>query len=201
MGAAARLAIYDAAMPETPQELYARSVDALRTPPVQDWDTWPFEGDVRPKALLPPGPERVRDGEGGVECRACATPDGDYLWNDARWRLKAFPPGGMPVVVLLEPRAHYDGPGELPDALARELGVMLGRVERAVSAVEGIGRVHIGRWGEGAAHMHWWFIGRPAGMTQMASSMAELWDEVLPPTPDAIWRENLARVAQTLAQE
>ena len=51
-----------------------------------------------------------------------------------------------------------------------------------------VGRVHIGRWGEGGAHLHWWFIARPAGLPQLASSMAEIWDEVLPPTPSEIWR-------------
>ena len=30
--------------------------------------------------------------------------------------------------------------------------------------------------------------------------MAELWDEVLPPTPAEIWQENLARVVQTLSR-
>ena len=44
------------------------------------------------------------------------------------------------------------------------MGVMLGRVERAVLSVGEIGKVHIGRWGEGAEHLHWWFIGRPAGL-------------------------------------
>ena len=49
---------------------------------------------------------------------------------------------------------------------------MLGRVERAVLAVGRIGRVHIGRWGEGAEHLHWWFIGRPEGFGQLRSSSA-----------------------------
>ena len=60
------------------------------------------------------------------------------------------------------------------------------------------GRVHIGRWGEGAAHLHWWFIARPAGLAQLASSMAEIWDEVLPPTPQDVWRENVALVAEAM---
>ena len=87
------------------------------------------------------------------------------------------------MIVLLEPRAHLAGPADLPAELAREQGVMLGRVERAVLSVGGIGQVHIGRWGEGAEHLHWWFIGRPEGQGQLRSSFAEIWDEVLPPTP------------------
>ena len=107
-------------------------------------------------------------------------------------------PTGLPVIVLVEPREHFAGPADLPEELAREMGVMLGRVERAVLAVGGIGKVHIGRWGEGAEHLHWWFIARPEGQAQMRSSFAEIWDEVLPPTPREIWEDNLARVVRAL---
>jgi diadenosine tetraphosphate (Ap4A) HIT family hydrolase len=187
-------------MPETPQELHTRSAGALRMPPLDEWDTWPFEGELRLKALAAPQPERVRDGEGGVDCSACAKPDAEYVWTDDTWRLMALPPTGLPVVMILEPRAHYDAPSDLPEELARELGVMLGRVERAVAAVDTVARVHIGRWGEGAEHMHWWFQGRPAGLTQLSSSFAAIWDDVLPPTPDAIWRENVDRVVAEMAR-
>ena len=153
---------------------------------------------MRARALAPPGPEPDRDGESADECSACAKPDHDYLWTDDCWRLMAAEPSGLPVVLMLEPRAHFDSPAELPDDLAQAQGIMLGRVERAVLAVGAIGRVHIGRWGEGAAHLHWWFIARPAGMPQLASSMAEIWDEVLPPTPEDVWRDNLARVAEAM---
>jgi diadenosine tetraphosphate (Ap4A) HIT family hydrolase len=185
-------------MPENAHEIHARAAGALRSPPVQDWPTWPFEGPVRPKALDAPGSEPERDGEDGVDCSACARPDADYLWTDENWRLWALPPSGLPIVLILEPRAHYDGPSTLPDDLAREQGVMLGRVERAVLSVGEIGRVHIGRWGEGGAHLHWWFIARPKGFPQLASSMAELWDEVLPPTPEDVWRGNAERVAEAM---
>jgi hypothetical protein len=93
---------------------------------------------------------------------------------------------------------HFAGPADLPDELAREQGVMLGLVERAVLSVGDIARVHIGRWGEGAEHLHWWFIGRPTGMGQLRSSFAEIWDSVLPPTPKEIWDDNLLRVVAYL---
>ncbi|MEA2287779.1 MAG: hypothetical protein QOJ21_3822 [Solirubrobacteraceae bacterium] len=185
-------------MPENAQDLYQRSVNALRTPPVADWDTWPFDDNIRPRTLEEPAAEPPRDGEGGVECEGCTKPDADYFWTDDRWRLMAFGPSGLPVVVVLEPRAHYDTPSELPDELAREMGVMLGRVERAVMTVDGIERVHISRYGEGAAHLHWWFMGRPTGMRQLASSFAGIWDDVLPPTPDDVWRDNIAQVAAAM---
>jgi diadenosine tetraphosphate (Ap4A) HIT family hydrolase len=185
-------------MPENAHEIHARARDALRDPPVEEWATWPFEGPVRARALAPPGPERERDGESADDCSACAKPDSDYLWTDDDWRLLAAEPSGLPIVLMLEPRAHFDSPADLPDDLARTQGIMLGRVERAVLSVGEIGRVHIGRWGEGAAHLHWWFIARPAGLPQLASSMAEIWDEVLPPTPEDVWRENVARVAAAM---
>jgi diadenosine tetraphosphate (Ap4A) HIT family hydrolase len=185
-------------VPENAREIHARAANALRTPAVEEWATWPFEGPVRPRALWEPGPEPQRNGEDGVDCAACAKPDSDYVWTDANWRLTAMEPSGLPIVLILEPRAHYDAPSDLPDDLAREQGVMLGRVERAVLSIGDIGRVHIGRWGEGAAHLHWWFIARPAGLPQLASSMAEIWDEVLPPTPEQVWRANVASVAEAM---
>jgi diadenosine tetraphosphate (Ap4A) HIT family hydrolase len=137
-------------------------------------------------------------GRGGVDCAACTKPDEDYLWTDERWRLTALEPSGLPVIVILEPRAHYAAPGDLPDDLAAECGVMLGRVERAVRSVGGIARVHVCRWGEGAEHLHWWFLGRPAALTQLMSSFAAIWDDVLPPTPQDVWQDNLARVVEHL---
>ena len=189
-------------MPETPEQLHARVAGALRTPPVHEWDSWPFEGKIRPKRLAALSPEPTIHGEGGVDCRACAKPDSDYLWTSERWRLTALDePHSLPVVVILEPRQHFAGPADLPEDLACEQGLMLGRVERAVLAVGGVARVHIGRWGEGAEHLHWWFLGRPAGFGQLRSSFAEIWDEVLPPTPADVWEANLALVVQALKRE
>src|SRR3954464_11359891 len=185
-------------MPETPDQLHARAAGALRTPPVDRWDSWPFEGGVRPRALRPPEPEPRITGQDGVDCPACTKPDTAYLWTNERWRLTALDPGGLPVIVLLEPREHFAGPADLPEDWARDQGSMLGRVERAVLSVGHIARVHIGRWGEGAEHLHWWFIARPAGFAQLRSSFAEIWDEVLPPTPRDVWEDNLARVVAAL---
>jgi diadenosine tetraphosphate (Ap4A) HIT family hydrolase len=183
---------------ESAHEIHRRSVDALRMPPVEEWDTFPFDGDIRPRALKAPEDEPALWGEGGVDCAACTKPDEDYLWTDERWRLTALEPGGLPVIVILEPRAHYAAPGDLPDDLAAECGVMLGRVERAVRSVGGIARVHVCRWGEGAEHLHWWFLGRPAALTQLRSSFAAIWDDVLPPTPQDVWQDNLAHVVEHL---
>jgi diadenosine tetraphosphate (Ap4A) HIT family hydrolase len=187
-------------MPETPEELFARVEDALRMPPVEEWETFPFDGELRPRPLQPPVErEEPRAGEGGLDCHACAAPDDEYAWTDERWRLLALGPTGLPVVLLLEPRAHFGEPGDLPDDLAAELGVMLARVERAVRAVEGVGRVHVCRWGDGSEHLHWWFMARPARLPQLIGSFAAVWDEILPPVSDEIWRGNIATVVEGLA--
>ena len=107
----------------------------------------------------------------------------------------------MPVVVLLETREHYADPGDLPVDLAREQGVMIARVERAVRSSGEIGRVHVCRWGDGAEHLHWWFMARPARVPQLIGSFAAIWDDILPPTPDDIWQANLDRVAEALRSD
>jgi diadenosine tetraphosphate (Ap4A) HIT family hydrolase len=187
-------------MAETPEQLYERARDALRIPPVQEWEAWPFEGDLRTRPLEPPLPsETPRRGAGGVDCWACEASDGEFLWTDAHWRLGAAPePTGLPVVVLLFPRNHFAEPGDLADNLAAELGVLMAKVERAVRSVGEIGRVHVCRWGDGSEHLHWWFIGRPARLPQLTTSLVAIWDDVLPPLPHDLWRENLAAVKAAL---
>ena len=184
-------------MPETPEQLWERAHRALRTPPVAEWDTWPFEGETTPRALEPPSAERPRHGAGGVDCGRCEEGDSGALWSDEHWIVRALPPSGLPIVVLLETRAHYDFP-DLPADVAAALGPMLLRVHHAVMAVGEIGRVQICRFGEGGEHCHVWFIARPARMPQLASSFAEIWDEVLPPIPEDVWRQNCERVRAAL---
>ena len=41
-------------MPETPEEFWERVHGALSTPPLEEWESWPFDGDVRPRRLAPP---------------------------------------------------------------------------------------------------------------------------------------------------
>jgi diadenosine tetraphosphate (Ap4A) HIT family hydrolase len=187
-------------VPETPEELYARAKDALRMPPVEEWETFPFDGDMRPRELLPPeAVERARHGEGGVDCGRCAATDDEYLWTNGHWRLWTFDePTGLPLIVLLESRAHYAEPGDLPDDLAAELGVLLCRIEREIRALGNIGRVHVCRWGDGGEHLHWWFLARPARVPQLIGSFAAVWDDVLPPVPEETWRADLQTLAAAL---
>ncbi len=185
-------------MPEHAHDPPRPLTAGLRTPPVEDWDSWPFVGAVTPKALRAPEPEPDRQGEGDRPCPACDKGDDEYIWSDERWRLMSLPPSGLPLVLILEPRAHVDGPRDLPDDLLAEMGLMLARVERAVLAVEGVERVHILRYGEGSAHLHWWFMARPTGVRQTASGFAMIWDDVLPPTPGDVHRASLATVVAAM---
>ena len=185
-------------MAETPQEFYARAKDALRMPPVEEWETFPFEGEIRPRALRPPAEdEKSRHGEGGIDCHACSKVADDLIWQDARWQLTAIGPTGLPLVLILEPKEHYDI-DTLRAELAAELGPLMQRIERAIRAAGDIGRVHIGRWGEGSEHLHWWFMARPARMRQLSDSFAAIWDDILPPVPEDVWRASVERVVAEL---
>jgi hypothetical protein len=103
------------------------------------------------------------------------------------------------MVLILESRSHLDL-GDLPNLLAAELGVMTVRLERAIRSLDGVARVHVNRWGDGSAHLHLWFLARPAGRLQLRGPFLSLWDEILPQISDAQWRENLALVAAWLAE-
>jgi hypothetical protein len=79
-----------------------------------------------------------------------------------------------------------------------EMGIMLARVERAVLAIDGVERVHILRYGEGSAHLHWWFMARETGLRQTASGFAMIWDDVLPPTPTDVHQANIATIVTAM---
>ena len=115
--------------------------------------------------------------------------------------MHALAPTGLPVVLLLESREHYAEPGDLTDELAAELGVLLARIERAVREIDGVGRAHVCRWGDGGEHLHWWFMARPARFPQLIGSFAAVWDEILPPVPEDVWKANLGVVVSALDRQ
>ena len=165
------------------------------------WPSFPFEGDFRVKQLDEPvAVEPSRKGEGSGECHSCNAPDDAYIWVSERWRVRAMDrPTGLPMVLILESRSHLDL-GDLPNLLAAELGVMTVRLERAVRSLDGVARVHVNRWGDGAEHLHLWFLARPYGRLQLRGTFLSLWDDILPAIPESQWRENLAMVAAWLAE-
>src|SRR6266511_902396 len=118
------------------------------------WPTFPFEGNLRVRKLDPPAAEEPpRQGERGESCAKCQATDADYIWIDERWRVRALgKPSGLPAVVVLETRHHYDM-GDLSNLLAAELGVLTVRLERAIRSISGVARVHVNRWGDGSEHL------------------------------------------------
>ncbi|HCT75324.1 MAG TPA: hypothetical protein DGT23_01760 [Micromonosporaceae bacterium] len=165
------------------------------------WPSFPFEGDFTVKSLEPAvETEPPRKGEEIADCTACNTSDDAYIWVNERWRVRALDkPTGLPMVLLLEPRSHLDM-GDLPNLLAAELGVMSVRLERAIRSLDDVARVHMYRWGDGAAHLHLWFMARPKGQLQLRGTFLPMWDDIMPSIPEAQWKESLAHVAAWLAE-
>jgi hypothetical protein len=54
--------------------------------------------------------------------------------------------------------------------------------------------------GDGSEHLHSWFLARPARIPQLLGSFAAIWDDILPPTPDDVWRANLNQVVEELSK-
>ncbi|HEU0240835.1 MAG TPA: hypothetical protein VFR11_16365 [Micromonosporaceae bacterium] len=103
------------------------------------------------------------------------------------------------MVLILESRSHLDL-GDLPNLLAAELGVMTVRLERAIRSLDEVAQVHVNRWGDGSAHLHLWFLGRPAGRLQLRGPFLAMWDEILEPVSEPEWRVNLAHIAAWLEE-
>jgi len=171
-------------------------------PAFVDWPAFPFEGEMRLKPLQEPvSTEPPRRGDRQEQCAACHTPDSAYIWSDERWRLKSPPaPSGLPVVVILEPRAHLDL-GDLSTMHAAELGVLTVRLERAIRSLESVAQVHVNRWGDGTAHLQQWFLARPHGFLQLRGPFMTMWDEILPPVEEHEWQMNLEYIAAWLADD
>jgi hypothetical protein len=104
----------------------------------------------------------------------------------------------LPLIAMLETRDHYATVADLPTELAAELGVQLARVDRALRSLDEIGNVHIGRYGDGSEHLHWWFFVRPARFAQLRTSLITVWDDVLPPIPLEIWQEDVEALRRAL---
>jgi diadenosine tetraphosphate (Ap4A) HIT family hydrolase len=193
-------------MPLDPSEFYAHALsaaDAERRLPLSRmtyWDIFPFERDgLQVAPLQPPQlPEPERPNSDPATCTECAHRD-EGVWRDEHWRLFCFAGVGTPLVLMLEPREHYDL-AELPDERAGELGVLTVHVARQIEALPHIARAHVMRIGDGGAHLHVWFVARPEGHGQLRGSLLTLWDDLLPEYPAEVAGADAAIVARALAQ-
>lgn len=187
-----------------PDEFYDHAVGVAdgerRLPPARmtGWEISPFEPDgLRVAPLRPPVlPEPARHGEDPSDCGACRKRD-EGIWFNDRWRLARIPRVGVPLVLMLYPRDHYDM-ADLPDDLAAELGLLSTRVVRHMQALPHISRAHFYRFGDGAAHLHLWFFARPAGQAQLFGSWLVVWDDLLPEYPADVAETDAAIVADAL---
>jgi hypothetical protein len=175
--------------------------ERLSPDPVLASPFFPFEGDIRVRPLDEPViPEPPRFGEpGGKPCSRCANPDKDVIWRDEQWTLSAPAPFGLPMVALLEPVEHVTL-DELPPELTATLGVMIQRVAAAIRRIDGVGRTHFSRWGDGGEHFHIWFLARPLGMMQMRGAMLAAWNNLLPNLPDDELEANIRTVVAALEE-
>jgi diadenosine tetraphosphate (Ap4A) HIT family hydrolase len=187
-----------------PDEFYDQAVAAadaegrLPLARMTGWEISPFEPDgLRVSPLRPPVlPEPARHGEDPADCSACRDKD-DGIWFNDRWRLARIPGVGVPLVLMLYPRAHHDM-ADLPDELAAELGLLSTRIVRHVQALPHISRAHVYRIGDGGAHLHVWFFARPEGQTQLYGSWLVVWDDLLPEYPAEVAEADAAVVADAL---
>jgi hypothetical protein len=197
-------------MAETADQVHARIAEVsgadgrLVAPPSNAWDNFPWEsvdGAVVPRVLPPPADEPVRAGEtAGGSCPSCdGVPPDNVVWEDESWRLKHFgAPSGLPVVLILEPKAHLDF-GQLDDELAAQHGRISNRLTRIIEGLDNIARCHVLRYGDGSMHAHTWFVGRTARLTGVIGSPVIEWDDVLPPGPAEVWRADLHTIGTKLA--
>ena len=175
-----------------PDEFYAHALSAaddehrLPLSRMTDWDISPFEPDgLRVTPLRAPVlPEPARQDETALECRSCRRRD-DGLWLDDHWRLTRLAKVGVPLVLMLHPRDHYDL-SDLPDERAADLGVLIAHIGRHVEAQPNVARAHVYRIGDGGAHLHVWFFARPVGQAQLYGSWMVVWDDLLPEYPEKL---------------
>jgi diadenosine tetraphosphate (Ap4A) HIT family hydrolase len=187
-----------------PDEFYDHALtaadDAGRLPLARmtGWEVSPFEqAGLRVAPLRPPVlPEPARHGEDPSACNSCRNKDKGIWFND-RWRLDRVDGVGVPLVLMLHPRDHYDI-ADLPDELAAELGVLTTHIVRHVEALPHIARAHVYRIGDGGAHLHVWFFARPEGQAQMLGSWLVVWDDLLPEYPADVSDADASDVADAL---
>ena len=161
------------------------------------WDIFPFELDgLRVKPLEPlADAEPPREGEDPSDC-FCQHPmpperAAKVAWRNERWLLVALDMK-LPVSFILRPVQHYD--------LAAEMGLLMVAITAAVESLPSVGRCHVGRYGDGGAHAHPFFFGRPARMLQLRGSCLLDWEENLPAVPEEVHRANAGHVGRRLVE-
>lgn len=198
------------AMPESPEEIHARIVAAagpggrLPMPPVAEWDDLPWEvvdGQLVAKSIGEPlAAEAPRKGAGGESCPTCAGDEEQVrVWESWNFHLaRPARPSGLPLVLWLQSNEHMDFT-EMGDDQAAELGKLTVWLTRIIERMPHIGRVHVNRWGDGEEHLRVWFVARPERLPHVCGTLAVEWDEMIPPTSEDVWLQDVATVVSKLA--
>jgi hypothetical protein len=191
-------------MAMSPDEFYEHALGAadsehrLSLSRMTGWDISPFEPEGLRVAPLrtPVLPEPARHGEDPSDCSSCTRRD-EGIWHDDHWRLTRISEVGVPLVLMLHPREHYDL-AELPDRLAAQLGILTTHIVRHIEALSHIARAHVYRIGDGGAHLHVWFFARPQGQAQLYGSWMVIWDDLLPEYPEEVAETDASHVVEAL---
>lgn len=198
--------------PESIEDYYARIIAATddegRLPvaaqEMPGWDIYPYElKGLRLKPIQPLADEEPpRRGEVAAQCHCAGRPagedDGTLVWSNPRWHLDLMTDVGLPIGVTLGPAAHHDLPS-LPSDLASEMGQLIVAVSDAIEHLPTVGRVQLAKYGDGGAHLHLFFFGRPARILQFRGSPLIDWEENLPRVPLAVLQANARVVAERLS--
>lgn len=167
------------------------------------WDIYPYEIDsLRLKPLAPlADADPPRRGEDPADCW-CAQPvdpeaDG-LVWSNDEWKVSTDLTGsGLPIMVWLSPLTHCDLP-TMPPEVASGIGPVIATIPAAVEALPSVGRVQLAKYGDGGAHLHLLFMGRPARILQFRGSPMLDWEENLPRVPAQVMARNVRPVADAL---
>lgn len=198
---------------ETPEEFYARVAAAtdedgrlkVAVEEMPGWDIYPYEIDsLRIKPLQPLADEEPpRRGEDPADCwcapGATRHPDAGIAWQNERWQMVLATDSKVPVTMWLQPFTHCDL-STVPGDLAAEMGRLVVEVAAAIEDLPSVGRTQLYRFGDGGAHLHLLFIGRPRRVLQFRGSPLLDWEENLPLVPDEVHKANAAYVGRRLAE-
>lgn len=199
---------------ETAEQFHARVAAAtddedrltIAVEEMPGWDIFPFEIDsLRIKPLQPLAEvEPARRGEDPTECWCAADqlPDriaDNILWSNERWLLTLDAHLRLPLACNLLPREHCDL-STVPDHLSGEMGQLIVAISAAVEELPSVGRAQLAKYGDGGAHLHLFFFGRPDRMLQLRGSTLIDWEENLPDVPLEVLRANAGFVSEHLQE-
>lgn len=166
------------------------------------WDIFPFEPDgltYKPLDALAPEPQRRGEDPATCWCAGDLPSPETVVWSDDDWTLRYDAAAQLPCLLVLQPRAHHDL-ATLTAALAARMGVLEVAVAAGVEELPSVGRAHLAKWGDGGAHLHLVFLGRPAQMLQLRGSCLLDWAESMPVVPADVLRANAEHVARVVRE-